>query len=79
MHVSRLPARLRPGSASADDAALELAIGDEVIEVRVDREGIHFRHASGEASEGCLPWDVAIAMSLLPEGVRRSASSSRAA
>ncbi len=79
MHVSRLPALLRPGSASVDDAALELVVGDEVIEVRVDREGIHFRHASGEASEGCLPWDVAIAMSLLPEGVRRSASSSRAA
>lgn len=74
MQMARLPALLRPGSAPVDDAALELAIGDEVIEVRVDREGIHFRHAGGGAAEGCLPWDVAIAMSLLPEGLRRSAA-----
>lgn len=65
------PALLQP-ACSSDDAALELAVGGEVIEVRVGREGIHFRHARGGAPEGWLPWDVAIASSLLPESLRRA-------
>ena len=61
MHVSRLPALLRPGPASVDDAALELVVGDEVIEVRVDRE---------EAVAGLIalvaPWPIAVVLSLTP-------------
>jgi hypothetical protein len=64
------PALLRPSSAAKDDAALELAVGNEVIEVRVDRSGIRFRHSGGSV-EGHLPWEVALALSLLPEPLRR--------
>ena len=69
----RPPAVLRPGS-SEDDASLELAVGDEVIEVRVDRDGIHFRHPEGSEAAGSLPWDLAIALSLLPDSARRTGS-----
>jgi hypothetical protein len=64
-------ATLRP--ARSDDAALELAVGDEVIEVCVDQSGIRFRHSCHGSVEGHLPWDVAIALSLLPEPLRRLA------
>jgi hypothetical protein len=63
-------ALLRPSSVSDDDAALELAVGDEVIAVRIDRFGLHFRHRAGSSTEGHLPWDVALALSLLPDSLR---------
>jgi hypothetical protein len=63
------PAVLRPASVPDDDAALELAVGDEIIEVRVDRAGIHFRHPRAR-SGGSIPWDMALALSLLPEEMR---------
>ncbi len=73
-NTGTLSAVLRPASSLGDDTALELAVGEEIIEVRVDRQGIHFRHPGGSAAEGLLPWDVAIAMSILPEAVRRAVS-----
>jgi hypothetical protein len=60
---------LRPASVPDDDTALELAVGDEIIEVRVDRTGIHFRHPRAR-SGGSIPWDMALALSLLPEEMR---------
>jgi hypothetical protein len=71
-------AMLRPASARVDDAALELAVGDEVIEVRVDRSGIRFRHPCPGSVEGHLPWDVALALSLLPEPLRELARTAAA-
>jgi hypothetical protein len=65
-------AELRPSSSREDEAALELAVGNEVIEVRVDRSGIRFRHPRAGSVEGHLPWDVALALSLLPETLRRA-------
>ena len=50
---------------------LKLCFGLEVIEVRLDAFGIHFSHEDGGA-QGHLPWDTALAMSLLPPGVRRT-------
>jgi hypothetical protein len=61
---------LRPAPVPDDDAALELAVGDEIIEVRVDRAGIHFRHPQAR-SGGSIPWDMALALSLLPDEIRR--------
>jgi len=50
---------------------LELVIGGETIRVRLDESGIHFRHAEGSATEGHLPWLIAIAMSLIPPDLPR--------
>ncbi len=57
---------------------IELRIGSDRIDVFIDQSGIHFQQKHS-VTRGHLPWDVAIAMSLLPEGVRRAGSSSRAA
>jgi hypothetical protein len=63
----RGPALLRPAAAQEyDAAALELAVGDEIVEVRVDPEGVHFRHTGGTRTEGHLSWEEMIALSLLP-------------
>jgi hypothetical protein len=60
--------------ADCGDAStvLELQVGDEIIEVRLDDAGIHFCHPWGDASEGYLTWDAALAMSFLPESYRRA-------
>ena len=50
---------------------LELRIGSEIVRIWLDDKGIHFRHPLGGRTEGVLPWDVAIAMSLVPEHARR--------
>jgi hypothetical protein len=50
---------------------VELCIGREIIDVWLDDQGIHFRQEGASASEGVLPWGVAIAMSLLPPGLPR--------
>ncbi|MFQ5697542.1 MAG: hypothetical protein ACE5IL_04570 [Myxococcota bacterium] len=53
---------------------LELVIGDQRIEVRLDEAGILFRQPGSAMAQGLLPWDVAIAQSLLPEARRRAAA-----
>jgi hypothetical protein len=50
---------------------VELCIGREIIDVWLDEQGIHFRQEGAHASEGVLPWGLAIAMSLLPPGLPR--------
>ena len=50
---------------------LELRIGSEIVSIWLDDKGIHFRHPIGGHTEGVLPWDVAMAMSLVPEHARR--------
>lgn len=60
------------GRASHALPTLELEVGEEIVEVRLDTEGIHFRHPDGSETQGHLSWDVAIAMSLLPEGMKRA-------
>ena len=49
---------------------IELHIGSDRIDVWLDHSGIHFRQGDGRVTEGHLPWDVAIAMSLLPAELR---------
>ncbi|MFQ5515287.1 MAG: hypothetical protein ACE5FG_12750 [Myxococcota bacterium] len=55
---------------------LELRVGRETVRIWFDSRGIHFRHPEGRRTEGVLPWDVALAMSLLPE--REGAASEHA-
>ena len=50
---------------------MELRIGRETVSIWFDDSGIHFRQAEGRQTEGVLPWDVAMAMSLVPEELRR--------
>ena len=45
---------------------VELRFGEHRIDVWLDHRGIHFRQEEGHVTEGHLPWDVAIAMSLMP-------------
>ncbi len=52
---------------------VELRIGPERIEVWLDQRGIHFRQDDGSVREGVLPWELAIAMSLVPGEWRRRA------
>ncbi len=57
-------------------ALVQLLVGDECIEVRLDSDGIHFRHPDDGTTEGHLAWDVALAMSLTREN-RTSGSRGR--
>jgi hypothetical protein len=52
----------------------ELVMGAEVIEVRIDGEGIHFRHPGGSQTQGHIPWEVALAMCMLPMELKRTAA-----
>ncbi len=52
---------------------LELEVGEEIVEVRIEADGIHFCHPHGTETRGHLSWDVAIAMSLLPDSLKRAA------
>ncbi|MCP4007143.1 MAG: hypothetical protein GY725_23420 [bacterium] len=63
---------LQPPMHIREGAAFKLYIGCEVIEVRFDARGICFRHADRSDTEGFLPWDTAIALSLLPEEMKRT-------
>ena len=65
--VRRSAERVTHGSG----VPVELCIGREIIDVWLDEQGIHFRQEGAHASEGVLPWGVAIAMSLLPPGLPR--------
>ncbi len=60
-----------PLSAPRHSAAVELRIGLETVSIWFDDNGIHFRHVGGGQTEGVLPWDIAMAMSLVPEELRR--------
>ncbi len=53
------------------ESPLELHIGQVVVNIWFDAYGIYFRQDEEDAAEGVLPWDVAMAMSLMPEPVRR--------
>jgi hypothetical protein len=53
------------------EAPLQLRIGHELVSIWFDAQGIHFQHPEGRPTEGILPWDVAMAMSLLPGDGRR--------
>ncbi len=59
--------------APDEQVPVELQIGRERIEVWLDQRGIHFRQEDGPAREGLLPWDLAIAMSLVPGEWQRRA------
>ncbi len=52
-----------------DAVELFLYVNREKVEVRLDADGIHF-HQPGGSTDGVLPWSSALAMSLLPAGVR---------
>jgi len=57
--------------AHGEQVPIELTFGSQRIDVFIDHRGIHFRQENGSAAEGHLPWDLAIAMSLVPEAMRR--------
>lgn len=59
---------------AAEPLWLELIIGDQRIEVRLDEAGILFRQPGSALAQGLLPWDMAIAQSLLPEARRRASA-----
>jgi hypothetical protein len=56
-------------SGPVGDVPLELQIGSDRIDVWFDQRGIHFRQRDG-STQGHLPWDLAIAMSLVPAALR---------
>ena len=72
MKMNGTRARLVP-LGQGELVPIELRIGSDRIDVFIDQSGIHFRQEHG-AARGHLPWDVAIAMSLVPEAAKRSAS-----
>ena len=57
---------------------LELQIGRALVNIWFDADGIHFGPRDGDSAEGLLPWDVAMAMSLIPDSVRRPINTSAA-
>ena len=54
--------------AEGEGVPLELQIGEERVGVWIDGQGIHFQSARG-LNGGLLPWDLALAMALVPPGV----------
>jgi len=46
---------------------LQLQLGSERVEVWIDCDGLHFRQPGQVSAVGHLPWERAIAMSLVPE------------
>ena len=52
--------------------AVELQIGRDVVDIWFDDNGIHFRGHGDRHTEGVLPWDIAMAMSVVPEQLRRT-------
>ena len=55
-----------PAPGPVGDVPWELRIGSDRIDVWFDQRGIHFRQREGGTTQGHLPWDLAIAMSLVP-------------
>lgn len=60
------------GAKAARTAVVFLELEGERIEVRFDAGGIHFCQPGGSGTEGDLPWDLALAVSMLPEEARVS-------
>ncbi len=54
-----------------EQVPVELCIGRERIDVWLDHQGIHFRQDETSVAEAVLPWELAIALSLVPEQWRR--------
>jgi hypothetical protein len=65
-------ARRRAGARNEGAAIVCLELEGERIEVRFDASGIHFRHPDDSAARGDLPWDLALAVSMLPQEARAS-------
>ena len=65
-------------STAAGGNQLELQIGRALVNIWFDADGIHFGPRDGHSAEGLLPWDVAMAMSLIPDSVRRPINTSAA-
>ncbi len=58
--------------AAGEGVPLELQIGDERVGVWIDDQGIHFQSGARGLCGGLLPWEVALAMALVPAGMRPS-------
>jgi len=58
--------------AAGEGVPLELQIGDQRVGVWIDAQGIHFQPAANGLAGGLLPWDLALAMSLVPASRRRT-------
>ena len=56
--------------AADEGVPLELRIGDERVGVWIDHQGIHFQSAVRGIDGGVLPWEVALAMALIPREVQ---------
>ncbi len=64
--------RAAEGPTSAEEALrIHLEVGSEIIEVRIGRDGIRFRHPGSSSPEGTLGWEEALALSVLPDRARR--------
>lgn len=61
--------------SDGEGVPLELQIGEERVGVWIDGQGIHFQPADRGLNGGLLPWDVALAMALVPPGTRGTARS----
>jgi hypothetical protein len=64
----------RRGLVSMSDGEgipVELRIESEIIQVWLDHSGIHFLPVGRGITRGYLPWDIAIAMSLIPPDFQR--------
>ena len=60
-------ARRRLMTLSRDELVpVELHLGSQQVDVWIDHEGIHFRQGDENPTVGHLPWELAIAMSLVP-------------
>jgi hypothetical protein len=53
---------------------LLLQIGPDTVEVQIAEDGIRFRHPETQTPEGIVGWEEALALSMLPERVRRCGS-----
>ncbi len=67
----------RRGLVSMSDGEgipVQLRIENETIQVWLDHSGIHFLPVGQGIARGHLPWEVAIAMSLIPRDLQRSSA-----
>jgi len=60
--------------AAGEGIPLELQIGEERVGVWIDDQGIHFQAGARGVDGGLLPWDVALAMALVPAGSGRGSA-----
>ena len=69
-------ARQRPTARAPDREApvWELQVGREIVTIWLDGQGIHFCQPESRKVESVLPWDIAVAMSCIPDALRRRPS-----